>query len=170
MIDQTQRIAICHLLLRGTRWMPVSVNRKLGPNDRCAPGGAVISAVLCASWREMQSLDGRKAPDSWLEKSERMVLQLRSISRLRLWHWTHGTSMRARPQQERLVSVRCSQNAAFRDKKPAIFLQNYAKPHSSALKYRYSTNFKVTLQWEFCFSTNVRDQGDEQGSASAARS
>jgi len=23
------------------------VNRKLGPNDRCAPGGAVISAVLC---------------------------------------------------------------------------------------------------------------------------
>jgi hypothetical protein len=28
--------------------MPVSVNRKLGPNDRCAPGGAVISAVLCA--------------------------------------------------------------------------------------------------------------------------
>jgi hypothetical protein len=48
MTDQPQRIAICHLLLRGTRWMPVSVNRKLGPNDRCAPGGAVISAVLCA--------------------------------------------------------------------------------------------------------------------------
>ena len=48
MIDQTRRIAICHLLLRGTRWMPVSVNKKLGPNDRCAPGGAVISANLCA--------------------------------------------------------------------------------------------------------------------------
>ncbi len=48
MIDQSRRIAICHLLLRGTRWMPVSVNRKLGPNDRCAPGGQVISAVLCA--------------------------------------------------------------------------------------------------------------------------
>jgi len=28
--------------------MPVSVNRKLGPSDRCTPGGAVISAVLCA--------------------------------------------------------------------------------------------------------------------------
>jgi hypothetical protein len=28
--------------------MPVSVNRKLGPNDRCAPGGPVISAMLCA--------------------------------------------------------------------------------------------------------------------------
>ena len=48
MTDQTERIAICHLLLRGTRWMPVSLNRKLGPNDRCAPGGEVISAVLCA--------------------------------------------------------------------------------------------------------------------------
>ena len=28
--------------------MPVSVNRKLGPNDRYAAGGAVISAILCA--------------------------------------------------------------------------------------------------------------------------
>ena len=35
-------------LLRGKRWMPVSINRKLGPNDRCSPGGAVISATLCA--------------------------------------------------------------------------------------------------------------------------
>src|SRR5262245_23402812 len=48
MTNQPRRIAICHLLLRGTRWMPVSVNRKLGPNDRCASGGAVISAFLCA--------------------------------------------------------------------------------------------------------------------------
>jgi hypothetical protein len=48
MTDQPKRIAICHLLLRGTRWMPVSVNRKLGPNDRSTPGGAVISAFLCA--------------------------------------------------------------------------------------------------------------------------
>ena len=28
--------------------MPVSVNRELGPNDRCSPDGAVISALLCA--------------------------------------------------------------------------------------------------------------------------
>jgi hypothetical protein len=28
--------------------MPVSVNRKLGANDRCSPNGAVISALLCA--------------------------------------------------------------------------------------------------------------------------
>ena len=28
--------------------MSANVNRNLGPNDRCAPGGAVISAVLCA--------------------------------------------------------------------------------------------------------------------------
>jgi hypothetical protein len=29
MTGQTQRIAICHLLLRGNRWMPVSVNKNL---------------------------------------------------------------------------------------------------------------------------------------------
>jgi hypothetical protein len=29
--------------------MPVSVNKKLGPNDRCAPGGAVVSALLYAA-------------------------------------------------------------------------------------------------------------------------
>ena len=44
-----RRIAYCHLLLRGSRWMPVSVNRKLGPNDRCSPNGAVISAFLSAA-------------------------------------------------------------------------------------------------------------------------
>src|SRR5947209_3166639 len=48
MTNQTRRIAICHLLLRGNRWMPVSVNRELGANDRCLPDGAVISALLCA--------------------------------------------------------------------------------------------------------------------------
>lgn len=29
--------------------MPVSINRKLGPNDRCSPNGAVISAILAAA-------------------------------------------------------------------------------------------------------------------------
>ena len=48
MTNQTRRIAFCHLLLRGNRWMPVSVNRELSPNDRCSQGGAVISALLCA--------------------------------------------------------------------------------------------------------------------------
>ena len=48
MTKTTRRIAICHLLLRGIRWMPVSVNKKLGPNDRCSPGGAVITALLSA--------------------------------------------------------------------------------------------------------------------------
>jgi hypothetical protein len=48
MTGQPRHIAICHLLLRGTRWMPVSVNKKLGPNDRCSRDGAVISATLCA--------------------------------------------------------------------------------------------------------------------------
>ena len=48
MTNQTRRIAICHLLLRGNRWMPVSVNKELGPNDRCSPGGPVINAFLSA--------------------------------------------------------------------------------------------------------------------------
>lgn len=48
MTNQARRIAGCHLLLRGTRWMPVSLNRALGANDRSVPGGAVISAYLSA--------------------------------------------------------------------------------------------------------------------------
>ena len=48
MTDQARRVADCHLLLRGTRWMPVSVNKKLGAIDRCSPNGAVISAYLSA--------------------------------------------------------------------------------------------------------------------------
>ena len=66
MTDQIERIAICHLLLRGTRWMPVSVNRKLDPMDRCAPGAAVISAVLCA-------VVGGDAIVGWTESSGFMV-------------------------------------------------------------------------------------------------
>jgi len=77
MTSQTRRVAICHLLLRGNRWMPVSVNKKLGADDRCSPGGAVITACLSAvvegdtivGWmknsafivREVQ-LDGALAP------------------------------------------------------------------------------------------------------------
>ena len=69
MTDQIERIAICHLLLRGTRWMPVSMNRKLGAKDRCAPGGAVISAVLCA-------VVGGDAVVGWTESSGFMVRKI----------------------------------------------------------------------------------------------
>ena len=48
MTSQARRIAGCHLLLRGNRWMPVSVNKTLGAKDRCSPDGAVISAYLSA--------------------------------------------------------------------------------------------------------------------------
>jgi hypothetical protein len=48
MTSQGRRIAGCHLLLRGTRWMPISVNKALEGKDRCSPGGAVISAYLSA--------------------------------------------------------------------------------------------------------------------------
>ena len=42
MTSQGRRIAGCHLLLRGNRWMPISVNKALGAKDRCSPGGAVM--------------------------------------------------------------------------------------------------------------------------------
>ena len=48
MTSQGRRIAGCHLVLRGNRWMPISVNKTLGAKDRCSLGGAVISAYLSA--------------------------------------------------------------------------------------------------------------------------
>ena len=48
MTGQGRRIAVCHLLLRGNRWMPIGVNKALGAKDRYPPGGAVISAFLSA--------------------------------------------------------------------------------------------------------------------------
>jgi hypothetical protein len=48
MNGEAQHIAICHLLLRGNRWIPVSVNKQFGPNDRCSSRGPIISACLCA--------------------------------------------------------------------------------------------------------------------------
>jgi hypothetical protein len=75
MTGQTQRIAICHLLLRGNRWMPVSVNKKLGPNDRCSPSGAVISAYLCAVV-EGDTIIG------WMENSAFLVREVEVDGRL----------------------------------------------------------------------------------------
>ena len=48
MTGQGRRIAVCHLLLRGNRWMPIGVNKTLGGKDRYSPEGAVISAFLSA--------------------------------------------------------------------------------------------------------------------------
>jgi hypothetical protein len=69
MSKRTRRIAFCHLLLRGNRWMPVSVNKKLGPNDRCSPGGAVITALLSAV------VEG-DAIAGWMENSGFMVREV----------------------------------------------------------------------------------------------
>jgi hypothetical protein len=69
MTDPARRLAICHLLLRGDRWIPVSVNKKLGPNARCSPGGPVITATLCAVL-EVDTIIG------WLENSAFMVREI----------------------------------------------------------------------------------------------
>jgi hypothetical protein len=57
MTSQVRRIAGCHLLLRGNRWMPISVNKTLGAKDRCSPGGAVISAYLSAVVEDAKLLE-----------------------------------------------------------------------------------------------------------------
>jgi hypothetical protein len=49
--------------------MPVNVNRTFGPNDRCSPGGAVISALLCAV------VEG-DAIVGWMENSGFMVREV----------------------------------------------------------------------------------------------
>jgi hypothetical protein len=69
MTGQGRRIAVCHLLLRGNRWMPISVNKALGAKDRCSPGGAVISAFLSAV------VEGDKIV-GWLENSAFSVQEL----------------------------------------------------------------------------------------------
>ena len=69
MPPHARRIAYCHLLLRGTRWIPVSVNRKLGPNDRSAPNGVVVSALLCA-------VIEKDTITEWLEHSAFSVQEL----------------------------------------------------------------------------------------------
>jgi hypothetical protein len=71
MSPHTALIAHCHLLLRRSRWIPVSVNRKLGANDRCAPDGAVISAFLSAV------IEGDKIV-GWLENSAFSVREVQT--------------------------------------------------------------------------------------------
>jgi hypothetical protein len=77
MIDRPRRIAICHLLLRGTRWMSVSVTESSAPMTAVLRAGRSSAHFSVRSLKEMQSLHGRRTPDSWLEKSERMALWLR---------------------------------------------------------------------------------------------
>jgi hypothetical protein len=48
MNSQARRVAFCHLLLRGNRWMPISVNKTISAKDCCSPDGAVITAFLSA--------------------------------------------------------------------------------------------------------------------------
>jgi hypothetical protein len=73
MTSQGRRIAGCHLLLRGNRWMTISVNKVLGAKDRCSPGGAVISAYLSAvvegdtivGWIKKLSVLGSRGAAQW---------------------------------------------------------------------------------------------------------
>lgn len=53
MSDATGRqIAICHLLLKGEHWLPVSPDRKLSARDRSSPDGPVVVAEVIAEVEE----------------------------------------------------------------------------------------------------------------------
>jgi hypothetical protein len=73
------RIAGCHLLLRGNRWMPVSINRSVGPNDRCSSNGPVITAYLWAVVEEDRIVGWMKTQRSPFVKCSLTALSRRSI-------------------------------------------------------------------------------------------
>ena len=66
-----QHIAICYLLLKGDRWVPVSPDRRMTARDRSSANGPVIMAELIAEvegdrivgWRKMGSLIQDVGPD-----------------------------------------------------------------------------------------------------------
>lgn len=67
--------------------MPVGMNRKLGPNDRCSLGGGVITAFLSAVVEGIRLSDGSKIRRSLFERCNSMALWPRAISVLPLGRW-----------------------------------------------------------------------------------
>jgi hypothetical protein len=119
--------------------MPVSVNRTLGPNDRCSLGGAVISAFLCAVVKG-DTIVG------WTENSGFMVREV-------------GVDGTLAPLDLTLLALASeARNLAFANRIPGISLQPRGKQPSSVLRYRYLTSFKVTLLLELCSMTAKREE------------
>jgi hypothetical protein len=69
------QIAICHLLLKGEHWIPVSPDRRLTASDRSSPDGPVIMAEVIgevgggqvSGWRKIGSLVQDVGPDGTVE-------------------------------------------------------------------------------------------------------
>jgi hypothetical protein len=142
MINQGRRIAGCHLLLRGNRWMPISVNRALGAKDRCSPGGAVISAYLSALV-EGDTIIG------WIKNSAFSVQEVLPDGKLPSLDLTpaklalQGDSADMKAGKAGVVGISSLiAGVAFRNKILETFRRRCAKPHSSARRYRYWTEFR----------------------------
>jgi hypothetical protein len=164
MANQTRRIAFCHLLLRGNRWMPVSVNRELGPNDRCSPDGAVISALLCAV------VEG-DAIVGWTENSGFTVGEVGEDGSLAPLDFRptalafHARDYDTKAAAAGVVGI-SSLIAKRRVRDHNTGNLDCAKQHSSAPRYKYLTGFKVILLWEFCLLTsNTNETSGQRTSA-----
>jgi hypothetical protein len=101
-----RQIVHCHLLLRGNRWMPVSVNRRLGSKDRCNPDHAVHGDCPADQCR-----DGRVTGSWQLESSISSVKSLgmtahRAVSACPISVWD---TARRRPWTGRLQPLGASE-------------------------------------------------------------
>ena len=123
--------------------MPISVNKALGAKDRCSPGGAVISAYLSAVV-EGDTIVG------WIGNSAFSVQEVLpngtlaplDLTPTRLALQAHDADMEA--SKAGIVGVSSLiAGRRIQEQNTETFLRSYARLHSNALRYRYSTKFRV---------------------------
>src|SRR5206468_8323681 len=142
MTSQGRRIAGCHLLLRGNRWMPISVNKALGAKDRCSPGGAVISAYLSAVV-EGDTIVG------WIKNSAFSVQEVLPNGTLAPLDLTpaklalQADSADMKASKAGIVGISSLIAGRRIQEQNTGNLPCCVKLHSNALRYRYWTKFRV---------------------------
>jgi hypothetical protein len=113
------------------------------------PGGPVINAFL-STVVEGDGIVG------WMKNSGFMMREVGVDGTL--------APLDLKPAALALEARDLSRSVAFRNRIPGIFLRDCARPHLSALRYRYLTSFKATLLSEFCFTTpNAKDSDGQSG-------
>jgi len=132
--------------------MPVSVNKTLGANDRCSPSGAVISAFLLAviegdlivGWMKSSAFSVQQPqPDGTLTPLDLTAAALAS----------QADSADMKANKAGIIGV-SSLIAARRieEQNTGHLPPSCEKLHSSALRYRYLTNFKAIRLSAFVFT------------------
>jgi hypothetical protein len=120
--------------------MPISVNKTLGAEDRCSPTGAVISAYLSAVV-EGDTIVG------WMKNSAFSVQEVQPDGTLAPLDLTpanlalQADSVDMKASKAGIVGI--SSLIAGRRIQEQNFFRSCAKLHSSALRYRYLTKFRV---------------------------